>query len=424
VHPDRIKNIATRLTELSANTAAPFTREFDSQIRFLSSGPDVGFCLVDDYVDKYDALVDMLLREEGYASRFSRRYMAERVTVLIAQAEHKTGPELERAVVAAVSDLDAFEGACTVYVPLTGVELELEELPVGAGVLRRLDKQSNESVSAQLEREPLGPFLLEGDTKTKGLPFGGGLLGKTCVEFSATAEPERAKERAESEARRIVDLLRYVTPVVTGRVTRVVIGLLGEVPPRAYRPSVAFRNDQRGMTLSASAVGAVETLRINEVTLRDMERGRLSDISSVLAKPNPSEFENAIILGVHWIADAVSQAEPENMLLALVTALETYLSPRDGRPIASAIAEAAALLLLQDLEERKELKRRIVAHYDRRSRISHGGKRTPLREDFADLLSVAITLTVWMVDNAARFQTLDELHRWFEDVRLSCVPPN
>ncbi|MCK4408708.1 MAG: hypothetical protein KAW67_01395, partial [Candidatus Eisenbacteria sp.] len=420
---EKHRRLRERIVTLGGNTSDPFTEEFDTRMRFLSSGPEVAFSLVDEFAEEYDSLVDDFLEEGDWSDKFGRRFVENRITELISAARESEPAEFEGVFNTAIDALEDYSQENTVYVPLAGVTLDVPELRVGGVVLRTMTEQWAQETLKELDLPSESRKTAGGRAEIKEAPFLHRLVGNVCAEFKAVAEPDRARERAEEEARRVVDLLRYVVPAVKREYVRVATALDGEALSRSYRTSIALSREGGSLTVASQVVGPLATLRVSDQALQRMEDVRFSAISGILAKPDTTEFEDAILRGIHWIADALSQPEEGNALLSLITCLETFLSPRDGRPIAPSIGEAAAVLILRNTDDRKWLKSRICSYYRQRSSVTHRGKLAVSAQGLHELLSVALSLTVWMVDKSGRFSSIKDLHDWLEDVRLSCVPP-
>lgn len=141
-------------------------------------------------------------------------------------------------------------------------------------------------------------------------------------------------------------------------------------------------------------------------------------MSAVLQKPDPTDFEMVLLRAIHWIANAHQQIEKENELLNLMTCLKAFLTPRDGSPIRTAIADGVAIILGSNLESRKAIKKRLLSIYGKRSRTSHGGKEAVLAADIAYLRTATLHLTATMIKRKDEFPLQQALFDWLEDQRL------
>ena len=131
-----------------------------------------------------------------------------------------------------------------------------------------------------------------------------------------------------------------------------------------------------------------------------------------------SAFEQTLLRGLHWFSSAETQEEPENRLLNLITCIETCLTPRDGNPITTAIAEGAAIIIAHDLAGRRHLKKRIQELYRRRSAISHGGQTALLDSEWTELRHIAGALLVTLIKRKEEFASQRDLLEWIETKKL------
>jgi hypothetical protein len=145
------------------------------------------------------------------------------------------------------------------------------------------------------------------------------------------------------------------------------------------------------------------------------------DIAGFLEKPLASltDIERVILRGIHWFGNALCQGEAENELLSLITCLETFLTPRDGNPIGTAIGEGIAILLGSGLEERKSLKKRVKDLYRQRSSVSHGGEKAVLEDDLTALRDIAKRLIFKVVELRNQLNSQKELLELIEDEKLA-----
>ncbi len=144
-------------------------------------------------------------------------------------------------------------------------------------------------------------------------------------------------------------------------------------------------------------------------------------VADILAKPSGvTEFEEILLRGIHWFANALTQSEAENAVLSLVTCLETFLATPPGERLTDSLAEGVAVALFQSVEERKRMKKRIKELYGLRSGVSHGGAKPILDVDRDELMDIAARFTAYMIGRLDDFR-----HRgrrafpdWWEEQRL------
>jgi hypothetical protein len=99
--------------------------------------------------------------------------------------------------------------------------------------------------------------------------------------------------------------------------------------------------------------------------------------------------------------------------------METLLTPRDGSPIANAIAEGVAFILSKEFEARKRIKKFIKDLYKKRSGISHGGHIEILEMDFLQLRDLCGELLNQMIKRKNEFNSQKMLLEWIENQKLT-----
>jgi hypothetical protein len=208
-------------------------------------------------------------------------------------------------------------------------------------------------------------------------------------------------------------------PVLYPSGYNVAIGLQGEVF-QVSRWIPILSTDGKSFNTHASLVGPLMPFDINVLHVEHMIKIGVFKVSKVMAKLDRElgDYERVLLRAVHWLANAQIQNENENKVLNLITCLETFLTPRDGNPIGTFIAEAVAILLADDLESRKRLKKRVQELYRLRSAVSHGGKKAILDIDLIELQNITGALTISLIHRMEDFTTHKALFDWIESKKL------
>lgn len=384
--------------------------------------PGGGFSLAGESLDAYDATLKKLIGSGDWSEKFSEKYLAKQLDAAIAQAlldeEHGTN-ELEADQW--IEDLESYSVEKTVYVRVVGVSLpdgpkkigNVELLEVTDAVCDDL-LAAVDGVIATLKNTDEEKAQLREMYRARVL---GHLYGKVVAKYRVVAEPDRALERAEDEARRAMDVLRYATPALYPPAHHVAVGLEGDV---SRELSWAVIRSSAGVTASYRVKGPLQPFALSEENIERMRQMGALTISAMLAKPDSavSDFERTILRGVHWFASAQTQPGLENKFLNLIICIETYLTPRDN-PIGTAIAEGVAFLLAQGVENRRKLKKRVQEFYRMRSKVSHGGHKAVLEAEVKELQKIALSLTELLIPRSAEWQSQAQLLEWIEEQKLS-----
>lgn len=242
-----------------------------------------------------------------------------------------------------------------------------------------------------------------------------------CAEYRVIAEPIRARERAEVETNLVLDLLRYAAASLysSNNLRRIRMGLLGDVS-RTVRVVPQLTDGGDRFCINSEAVGSLIPFEIDDDVLAHLDRIGVMRLSQMLQRraSELTEFERAVLYSIHWFSNAQVQTSAEGRLLDLMICLESLLTPEDREPIGSAIAEGTALLIANELDSRKAVKRTIKQLYGKRSSVSHGGETVVHEREVRQLELIAGTLLAKMIERAKDFRTRRELLQWIEDEKL------
>jgi hypothetical protein len=379
--------------------------------------------LVDGVADEYEALIKSLISEGDWGEKFSEKYLDKALRQLLGtlSAEEDLAEPAPSFVQDLVDRLDGYSRKQTTYVPLVGIQLDGDEYEFGQVTLETMSEGKVEQLVKMMESAISSSKSAE-EVKSEAIvwnrPVLESLEGTVCARFEAVAEPIRMRERAEEECRRCLDLLRYAIPSLYPKDLNVAVGLSGEVAP-AQRLTPTFSSD--AYDINMKSVGPLMPFEFDPRNIEIMEQLGVLEVSTLLKKPHTdlTNYENALLRGIHWFADAQVQPEIENKLLSLTACLETFLTPKDGSPIGNSIAEGAAMMIADDLESRRYLKRRVKQLYGMRSGVSHGGRKVILEPDLAELTAIARVLTMKMIERKGEFQSQKALLGWIEEQKLT-----
>ncbi len=358
------------------------------------------------------ALAGRLARERPWSDRFSEEYIRDRLVPILRSAREDGAEAAGRLLDGLVDDLETYAVERTAYVPVQALSLALGELGIGRVVFRTVDDGVLDDLRGQVEAIYAGP---DGDARDRA--YVGTLLediaaklgGKVCAVFRAVAEPTRAREQAEVEARRALEVITFANAALHPfhYQADAVVGLEGEVP--TVGPWIGVAADD----LFYHSLRAAPTSWPIEITRPSIERlqevGALA-LSDLLARPADqlTDLEQALLRAVHWFAASQAQVELENRLLNLTTCLEALVGPEDGTRIAATVSERTALIVARG-EHRVGVRRFVRELYRARSGVSHGGAKTVSEADVKELRRVAAELIATLLRRRERVRTKAEL---------------
>lgn len=370
----------------------------------------------------YDDALVALLKLPGVEAKYSERFVEKALHSFLSSAMADTQFDVGSAVTTFQKAATTYATEQTVVLPLIGMQMTIPSVDLGAVSLTRLEGDALAEVidtmttviNGTIETPESKARLIEQNSALIAREFAGGVVSV----YRIIAEPGRALERGLDETRRSLDLLRFAIPALYRREQRVGIGLPGEVP-RAQQSHLVV--SPANFTWGRQAAGAFLPLTLTPESLNHLRAIGVFELSDILKKDmaSTSEFERALVNSVHWFSSAQMQSELENAFLNVITCLESLLTPRDGNPIGMAIAESVAILLGENLEQRKSIKRRVRDLYAKRSAVSHGGGKAILDDEFRDLEQLAGEVLARLIPKRTVFGSQKALSSWFEDQRLS-----
>ncbi len=140
------------------------------------------------------------------------------------------------------------------------------------------------------------------------------LEGRVCAEYVIKAEAQRARERAVEEVHRAIDILYYCRRALHGDSWQIHMGLLGEVSHEWRIIPVISTNDY-AFNIRGEVVGPLSELEISPRTISVMRKIGVFELSKILQKEKPTDFEETLLRCIHWYANSQVQVERENELL-------------------------------------------------------------------------------------------------------------
>lgn len=373
-------------------------------------------------------LDETLLKKYRWSDRFSREYLEDRfqqLMFIVLQTRDTTpiGPGIHQLV----NDYDSFNLEYQVIIPLIGVRLAASPIQLGRVTLRRFDEAASKDViercrsifmenhhyTEERKAQYFDEFKREHISKVQNY---------TCAEIVVKAESTRAREVALDETRLALDLVRYAILFLHSDKRPRPVGLLGDVPEQS-RATLAIRTDNQEVNVFESMTNF--TFDINQHTITKMDFIGVFTLSEIIKNYNRSEFESVILRAVHWLASAQTQNGNENILLNLVTCLETFFKVDRGLPITANIAEGVALLTTSEAEARRQRKKRITELYDQRSTLTHEGEANITSDDLRDLTIIARDLILVMIRHKDKFAGHKAFKDWLEGQKMNatiCFP--
>lgn len=385
-------------------------------------GEHGGFVLVNEAAVAYEQLYKRLVQDEGWGEKFSEDYVDKALRQIIQKLKDEGSTKNATAYFDELElEFETYAQEQIVYMVFAGIRVEIGDFHIGRFILRPLTDEFLEQLIARIEAIAM-LCSSPPEVNAAGAAMQRQILerlkgtGMTYGEYHVVAEPVRAYERAEADARRVLDVLRYAIPACYATNLKVGVGLLGDLG-RTNRLTPIISADNTASKLRTQSVGPLSLFHVSSENIQTMADIGALEISKLLEQEESSlsPFDSALLRAVHWFANAQVQGEQENELLSLVTALETFFTLDPGQPIADAVAKGVACVIGQDMQTQTYLYSHIKGYYNSRSRISHGGTKVILEADLKELRVMVGEVLAQLVKRRGEFKAKDgkkQLQAW------------
>ena len=330
MHKQTFKKYTSMLIEIS-NEAQKIDRKGEKRT-VIKFSEGASFVLLDQTVDKYESLVKGILGQNDLSHKFSEKYIEGRLRSVIAKIIQSNEKErcARKSLEDLINSLLNYNQEWTVLVPLAGLELELDSIGLGKITIFKMTHQRMEEFLAEFDKITLatrtGKEAKQEMMQVSRKVFKS-LLGDACAKFQVVAEPERARERAEEETRRVLDIFRYCIPFLYQKSLRVNVSLKAE-KNRQVRWTPIISCNMKSASLKSELIGQIALFKLDNESIGKMEKIGAFKLFDTLAKERQqlSDFEEALLRSIHWFSNHLDQYEIENQFLSLVICLETLLS--------------------------------------------------------------------------------------------------
>ncbi len=415
MNTNTIKKIADNLRAISSKVIHP--KDALGHSFMIHDG--VAYGLLNDDARVFNEQVNTILTNADFSEKFSEKHLSNELKKLFALILRNEVEDLEKAIADLINSLSTFERETTVYLQVTGL---IVDKPFKVGNVTFLGCDKNLIDNLKLKSKTVIDTL-KNDEQSKvffyehlSSELEDELMGKTISEYTVNAEPARAYERAIEETRKAIDLFHFASKAIYRISENIKLGLKGEFSASRRR---GFLFSEKRINTRGDFVGPVESLSVNESTLKRLDEIGFFKLSVFLSKKYPSQFEATLLRSVHWFSSAVKQEEVENAFLLMIIALESLFTHEHGNPIGVQIAEGTALILGSEVEQRRQIKNLVKKFYGFRSAISHGGKKHITEGDYFSLLNIVGSVITALVDINEKFQSQKDLLTWIEELKLS-----
>jgi hypothetical protein len=423
--------------------------------------------LVNSFDEVREEILINLLNDQIYAGKFSEEYLEkllkEKMTAMIHDLREQITSDIRPQALAhktvedIFSELDNYTTYVTVYLPVSGIDLQLEEEEIELGniTLQKMTKKKSEEIQSYITSAMMASQHTP-EEKQALIQYFGNDLRRILIEknqpiyaiYRVIAEPIQAEKRAKEECYKVFDLLRYALPIfstlypmdfsvpkkyfdndkvetnkyaqrekqaqaVTSK--SVSFGLETEIGTYSNLTSnIIILRDPPGLNWKYSRNEPPRSFKIDAHTIEGLKFAKVFEASEIIQKEEASQtnFERCILRSIHWFANAHTSMQPKYILLSLMSSIEAFLNPPDHTKVTSAIIEGVAAL--EGTKGYTYRKKRIEKLYDKRSALSHGDLTDIMERDISELRAIAFYLIHQMLQRTDEFTTQEQL---FESIK-------
>jgi len=422
------EEIFNRILDICENSVI-YDKKFDNNRKVDCLG--IKF-KVTNHEDSYNTILSYFYRENNIEQKyFSKEYLYDFIDFLIAETLilgvciAKIFPKLilKKFIRKFNFHFERKFQEVIVYIPLYGIQMEINEIEVGNATIKTMDKDLTILLANNLENllrknQYFKPKNYEEEIKNlKKLILD--FENKVCAVFTLFADEKTAIKIAEKECDTVLDLLQFYTYLFYHRDHKVYLGIEGGVVSGNNR-IIARKIDFSDYRFNDKIIGAQRFFTISKENVKKMEKYGFLKVSEILKKSNNTlnDFQKILLIGIHWFSTYRTQKLAENQFISLMIVLEIFLSVK-GEPVSNYIAENVARILYSDFDVRKKCKATIKKLYNKRSDIVHGRPEDiPDEKNFDILERVVFNLIIWMIKHLDKFGSKKDLLDYLEDKRL------
>ena len=371
--------------------------------------------------EEYSDIKSQLYKDPEIEGKFSEKFI-DRKLLRLAKIGVEEPQNLDRELDDFIEFLESYDTEFHVFLPLSGIEVQPSDQEFQLGNIcvvqstPELRDEVKQVLIGILKRNPRYSDIEEEEyLSSRTYIITECFDAPTVARYSVVAEPIRARERAEEEARRVIEVLRFYGMIGYDPGWNVRICLMHESNPRIK--SVVGYSDERFVS-SESVSGPLKNLKLSEAFIEKMEQSGANKLLGLISKVSLTEFEEKLLLAIHWLATSQMQYDNESKFLNLVSALESLLTRDSSYPIAISVAEGAAILLGDDLSERIRIRDEVKEYYGKRSRLSHGGSKPVYDSDLEGLQHYTVSLLLVLLKRTDEFNNQDDLFNWLDTQKL------
>lgn len=245
------------------------------------------------------------------------------------------------------------------------------------------------------------------------------ITGKLTLVVDIDVEPDKAVEIAKREGETIINILKlYLNP---RHLVRNLSNLcLGGQPLNRVDSVLVFDTLNTSVVHQSRLVGAIEEIVLTQEIIDDFKNRGIDKLLQTIRTRTKSDFNDKLLRSILWYIEGSFKERQSDQILSLVVALECVMKPRSTMAIKDSIVENVAVLIGNDLAERKQIIKELKELIDLRNGVAHGSGTIDISEvKMAKFNNLVERLIFRLIDFIGKVKSMEEVHVELTDRRLS-----
>lgn len=273
----------------------------------------------------------------------------------------------------------------------------------------------------------LGPFILY-DWKKHQTELPGaedpilwkGLQQGVLVSVQVSArDQDRAVELADEQFRRFESAIRYMIADKEGKFDAGIFDYRYQAVLRFAGISPSWRFN------GAQLIGPILPVDLADTIFTDHTQGH-DWVWKTLSKPNPTDLEQRILAAIEWFGKGVRDPDLAKAFVQFIFSLEALLTfQKKGMfvspSIAQQLAEFAAFIAGNSLDDKLCLEKSVKELYAKRSAIAHGRDRSVSKDELLKAMQLLKRIITKLVTDPKllALNSVDDLQDWVQQQKYS-----
>ena len=308
-----------------------------------------------------------------------------------------------------------------VFLPISGLKSEMETFKLGpyqflqnppsylsSEILSFLDQIKPKDVTGKPIEQKRFVELVSGN-----------IPGKLTLVVDIDVEPDKAVEIATREGQTIVSILKlYLNP---RHLVRNLSKLyLGGQPLNHVDSVLVFDTLNTGVRHQSRLVGAIEEIVLTQEIIDDFKRHGIDKLLQIIRTRTKNDFNDKLLRSILWYTEGCFKERQSDQILSLVVALECVMKPRSTMAIKDSIVENVAVLIGNDLVERKQIIKELKELIDLRNGVAHGSGTMDISDaKMTKFNNLVERLIFRLIDFIGKVKSMEEVHVELTNERLT-----